>query len=461
MMIVYQRKKKAALLACMTAALLAGQLQPVVYAALSSKGDSVLTYTVNEDQTLTVTGCNSSVTWLDLTESIDGKVISKIDDYAFFDCSKLQAVVLGDNIISIGDYAFAETALQSVAIPATCTDVGTGAFSGCEKLTEACIFSKHDVTPAFGMNVFADCDALQLYCAKGSGAAAYAVLNEYALKQSSYYWVDELDAADAESETETVSETTTETGVSSEPATESIGSGSSGNGASGGLGIGNGGNSGGSSGGTGGGSGNSDSGNVDAVDPAVLDEEQGLLDGNPDGVYDDPGTPNDESVPVSYHDLDATDRTYVGGEEVYSPKYGSKIVKGEPPYGPYDVTWHEERGGYVFDASGKFVTKSDYIVLCNCVANEYGSDEVPVWEMALVTEVIFNRYKSGDYASLWEVIAAPGQFEFSETYIHLDGFSHKVTNRVIEAVNLYLSYPKFFNEGYMEFRGDGTWNYFW
>ena len=48
-----------------------------------------------------------------------------------------------------------------------------------------------------------------------------------------------------------------------------------------------------------------------------------------------------------------------------------------------------------------------------------------------------------------------------EKYIELEEFYYKVNDRVIYAVNLYLAYPEYFNEGYYQFRGDGTWNYFW
>ena len=122
--------------------------------------------------------------------------------------------------------------------------------------------------------------------------------------------------------------------------------------------------------------------------------------------------------------------------------------------------YEEEKNGYRFVQSGMFITKSDYIILCNCVAQEYGADWVPISEMALVAEVVFNTYAWG-YSSLYEDITYPNRFEGSETYSGLDHFSGKVNNRVIYAVNFYLSYPEYFNEGYTSFRGDGKWNYFW
>ena len=73
--------------------------------------------------------------------------------------------------------------------------------------------------------------------------------------------------------------------------------------------------------------------------------------------------------------------------------------------------------------------------------------------------MFFNVYEWG-YDSLYDTIAYPNRFEGSESYIDLDDFSYKVNDRVIEAVNIYLSYPEYYQEGYTSFRGDGIWNYF-
>lgn len=124
----------------------------------------------------------------------------------------------------------------------------------------------------------------------------------------------------------------------------------------------------------------------------------------------------------------------------------------------YEYSW--DAYYYYFPSSGYQITVDDYHILCNCVALEYGANWVPEWEMALVAEVIMNRYNTGRYGSIRDVIVAPYQFEHSDWYSGLDGFSNRVNDRVINAVNTYLAFPQYFNEGYTGFRGDGTWNYF-
>ena len=139
-----------------------------------------------------------------------------------------------------------------------------------------------------------------------------------------------------------------------------------------------------------------------------------------------------------------------------------KYIKGYPE-GLEDsgYSYHWDDDYYYFDRSGIVISRDDYTILCNCVANEYGADWVPEWEMGLVAEVVFNRYNWWGYSSIRDVIVAPYQFEGSANYAYLDGFSYKVNDRVISAVNTYLSFPEYFNEGYTSFRGDGTWNWFW
>lgn len=122
--------------------------------------------------------------------------------------------------------------------------------------------------------------------------------------------------------------------------------------------------------------------------------------------------------------------------------------------------YNYDENGYYFPSSGISITYDDYYILCNCVALEYGANWVPEWEMALVCEVVFNRFHNWGYSSIRAVITAPNQFEGSPSYAGLDGYSSRVNSRVINAVNTYLAFPQYFNEGYTYFNGDGTWNYF-
>ena len=107
------------------------------------------------------------------------------------------------------------------------------------------------------------------------------------------------------------------------------------------------------------------------------------------------------------------------------------------------------------------LSDADYVLLCNCVAHEAGSNSISIEEKAKVVEVIMNRVADGRFPNTIKgVITAPYQFTGSSTYASLGGYSSKVTNEVKEAVNYYFSNPSRFNHGYLYFYGDGKQNHF-
>lgn len=113
-------------------------------------------------------------------------------------------------------------------------------------------------------------------------------------------------------------------------------------------------------------------------------------------------------------------------------------------------------------STGITVTQSEYYMLCNVVAHEYGSDWVSEYDKALVVEVIMNRVNSPKYPnSIYEVLTQPYQFSGMQSYITLGGFSTQVTESVKAAVDLYLSDPSQFDHGYYSFWGDGYKNHFY
>ena len=108
------------------------------------------------------------------------------------------------------------------------------------------------------------------------------------------------------------------------------------------------------------------------------------------------------------------------------------------------------------------ITDEEYIILCNAVANEAGSDWISVYDKARVVEVIMNRVHSDQFPNtIYGVLAQPFQFEGSYSYVNLGTFSGIVTDAVKEAVDLYFSSPESFSEGYFYFYGDGYQNYFY
>ena len=66
---------------------------------------------------------------------VEENVIS-IGDYAFWNCSNLTSVTLPEGVLSIGNSAFYTcTSLASIEIPESVSSIGTAAFSGCANLT--------------------------------------------------------------------------------------------------------------------------------------------------------------------------------------------------------------------------------------------------------------------------------------------------------------------------------------
>lgn len=108
------------------------------------------------------------------------------------------------------------------------------------------------------------------------------------------------------------------------------------------------------------------------------------------------------------------------------------------------------------------ITDSEYILLCNAVANEAGSNWIGLYEKGNVVEVIMNRVNSPLYPNtIVEVITQVNQFTGSENYAYLGTYSQYVTEDVKAAVDLYFNEPSSFSQNYFGFYGDGFQNYFY
>lgn len=107
------------------------------------------------------------------------------------------------------------------------------------------------------------------------------------------------------------------------------------------------------------------------------------------------------------------------------------------------------------------ISKSDYILLCNCVAHEANLSNISMYEKALVVEVVMNRVKSKSFSNTIKgVITEKNQFSGASSYANLKGYSKEVNESVKEAVTYYFSCKKTFDEGYLFFRGNGSYNFF-
>ena len=142
--------------------------------------------------------------------------------------------------------------------------------------------------------------------------------------------------------------------------------------------------------------------------------------------------------------------------EMYEPEviYESEEVVIEENY---DIEYSEYNGETTSD---NYLTDYEYIMLCNAVAYEAGSDWIPTSEKAKVAEVIMNRVVSPEFPdTIYDVLTQEGQFVGVWSYVTLTDYSYKVTEDVKSAVNMALE-SGYINHGYLFFEGDGTQNYF-
>lgn len=142
--------------------------------------------------------------------------------------------------------------------------------------------------------------------------------------------------------------------------------------------------------------------------------------------------------------------------EMYEPEviYESEEVVIEENY---DIEYSEYNGETTSD---NCLTDYEYIMLCNAVAYEAGSDWIQTDEKAKVVEVIMNRVNSSDFPNtIYDVLTQEGQFVGVWDYVTLTDYSYKVTEDVKSAVNMALD-SGYTNHGYLFFEGDGTQNYF-
>ena len=84
--------------------------------------------------------------------------VTSIGNYAFYDCTSLTSVVIGNSVTSIGERAFYYcSGLASIEIPNSVTSIGNYAFAYCSGLTSVVI--GNSVT-SIGSSAFSGCTGI-------------------------------------------------------------------------------------------------------------------------------------------------------------------------------------------------------------------------------------------------------------------------------------------------------------
>ena len=120
--------------------------------------DGYYTYTVSDDKA-TITDVDTSISGnITIPSTLGGYPVTSIGDSAFYDCTGLTNVTIGDSVTSISDYAFGDCiSLTSVTIPNSVTSIGSYAFWSCTGLTSVTI---GDSVTSIGESAFNSCEGL-------------------------------------------------------------------------------------------------------------------------------------------------------------------------------------------------------------------------------------------------------------------------------------------------------------
>ena len=83
--------------------------------------------------------------------------VASIGDDAFYYCTSLSSVTIGNGVTSIGGSAFKNcTSLRSVAIGNGVTSIGGSAFSGCKSLSDVYYIGSEEQWNAISIDFYND-----------------------------------------------------------------------------------------------------------------------------------------------------------------------------------------------------------------------------------------------------------------------------------------------------------------
>ena len=95
----------------------------------------------------------SSLTCITIPERV-----TKIEDYAFWDCGSLTDITLPESLTSIGSWAFSGcSSLTDITLPESLTSIGSDAFSYCSSLTDITL---PESLTSIGATAFLNCSSL-------------------------------------------------------------------------------------------------------------------------------------------------------------------------------------------------------------------------------------------------------------------------------------------------------------
>ncbi|MBQ4530566.1 MAG: leucine-rich repeat protein [Lachnospiraceae bacterium] len=133
---------------------------------LGSSGAVVIPDEVTSIGEYAFSGC-SSLSSIELLESV-----TTIGNWAFSGCNNLSSIEIPKSVTTIGDWAFSECYnLSSIELPESVTTIGNWAFSECYNLSS--IEIPKSVT-SIGDSAFDNCSNLTIYCDVNSYAETYA-----------------------------------------------------------------------------------------------------------------------------------------------------------------------------------------------------------------------------------------------------------------------------------------------
>ena len=153
------------------------------YAAKNGFTDELYLITnVLDNGTLEIVEYAGNISEYVVPSEIDGKAITVIGEYAYYDCNELTSVVIPNSVTDIEHCAFKSCDnLTSVTIPDSVKSIGSYAFDGCISLKTVTIPANvSDIgDQAFGYDADWWFDDFKIYCYSGTAGEQYAKDNEF------------------------------------------------------------------------------------------------------------------------------------------------------------------------------------------------------------------------------------------------------------------------------------------